>query len=198
MILASLREFLGAALAGARISGTIKNNIIYVSTHENDSAVLILTMAYAMVSLATWLTLAMSTGIPVFTTHSTFDGTIGAGRAAGGASGVFWGWKGVSKIIASWFIASILAYCISIIVFMISKYCVLEVKPLERSIKNALLLIGVLIFATFSILTMLLIWKRSPNLHLEELSETETAVSIVLKGAVATIVYFIFFYPYYR
>lgn len=198
MVLAGLCEFLGAVLAGARVSGTIKNNIIDASTYANDPAVLMLTMACALVGSATWLTIATSIGMPVSTTHSIVGGTIGAGIAAGGASGVVWGWKGVSQIIASWFIAPVLAGVIAAIIFMISKYCVLEVKSIERSIKNALLLVGLLVFATFSILTMLIVWKGSPNLKLDNLSGTETAVSIVVTGAVATAIYFIFFYPFYR
>ncbi|CAI4284119.1 CRL_G0004900.mRNA.1.CDS.1 [Saccharomyces cerevisiae] len=198
MVLAGLCEFLGAVLAGARVSGTIKNNIIDSSIFTNDPAVLMLTMTSALIGSSCWLTFATAIGMPVSTTHSIVGGTIGAGIAAGGANGVVWGWSGVSQIIASWFIAPILAGAIAAIVFSISRFSVLEVKSLERSIKNALLLVGVLVFATFSILTMLIVWKGSPNLHLDDLSEIETAVSIVLTGAIASIVYFIFFYPFYR
>lgn len=198
MVLAGICEFLGSVLAGARVSGTIRNNIVDASIFENDPTVLMLTMACALIGSACWLTIATSIGLPVSTTHSIVGGTIGAGIAAGGASGVIWGWNGVSQIIASWFIAPVLAGCIAAVVFIISKLLVLEVKSLKRSIKNALLLVGFLVFATFSILTMLIVWEGSPNLHLDNLSGTETAVSIILTGAVACAVYFIFFYPYYR
>lgn len=198
MVLAGICEFLGAVLAGARVSGTIKNNIIAASTYENDPAVLMLTMACALVGSACWLTFATAIGMPVSTTHSIIGGTIGAGIAAGGASGVVWGWDGVSQIIASWFIAPVLSGCIAAIIFLISKYCVLDLKSVQRSIKNALLLVGVLVFATFSILTMLIVWKGSPNLNLDKLSDTTTAVSIVVTGAVASVTYFVFFYPFYR
>ncbi|CAI4056203.1 Pho89p SKDI_02G4020 [Saccharomyces kudriavzevii IFO 1802] len=198
MILAGICEFLGAVLAGARVSGTIKNNIIDSSIFTNDPAVLMLTMTSALIGSSCWLTFATVIGMPVSTTHSIVGGTIGAGIAAGGARGVVWGWSGVSQIIASWFIAPILAGIIAAIVFSISRFSVLEVRSLERSIKNALLLVGVLVFATFSILTMLIVWKGSPNLHLDDLSGTETAVSIVLTGAIASVIYFIFFYPFYR
>ncbi|CAI4060550.1 hypothetical protein SUVZ_04G5040 [Saccharomyces uvarum] len=198
MVLAGLCEFLGAVLAGARVSGTIKNEIIDGSIYSNDPAVLMLTMTSALIGSSCWLTFATSIGMPVSTTHSIVGGIIGAGIAAGGANGVVWGWDGVAQIIASWFIAPILAGCIAAVVFTISRLTVLEVKSVERSIKNALLMVGVLVFATFSILTMLIVWKGSPNLHLDDLSETETALSIVLTGAVASISYFIFFYPFYK
>lgn len=198
MILAGLCEFLGAVLAGARVSNTIKNNIIDSSTYDQDPAVLMLTMACALVGSACWLTFATSIGMPVSTTHSIVGGTIGAGIAAGGASGVIWGWDGVAQIIASWFIAPVLAGVIAAAIFLISKITVLEVRTVEKSIKNALLLVGLLVFATFSILTMLIVWKGSPNLHLDDLSSAETALSIVITGAVACTIYFIFFYPFYR
>ncbi|KAM3162328.1 Phosphate transporter [Lachancea thermotolerans] len=198
MILAGLCEFLGAVLAGSRVSKTIKNDIIDASTFNNDPAVLMLTMTCALVGSSCWLTIATSIGLPVSTTHSIVGGTLGAGIAASGAGGVVWGWDGVAQIIASWFIAPVLAGLIAAIIFTISRICVLEVKALEKSIKNALLLVGLLVFVTFSILTMLIVWKGSPNLHLDNLSETETALSIVLTGAIASVVYFIFFYPFYR
>ncbi|SCU81043.1 LADA_0B10902g1_1 [Lachancea dasiensis] len=198
MVLAGLCEFLGAVLAGARVSSTIKNNVIDSSVYSNDPAVLMLTMACALVGSSVWLTIATSIGLPVSTTHSIVGGTIGAGIAAGGARGVVWGWDGVAQIIASWFIAPLLAGAIAAVVFCISKFGVLEIKSIERSIKNALLLVGFLVFATFSILTMLIVWKGSPNLHLDDLSGTETAVSIIVTGATASVVYFTFFYPFYR
>ncbi|CDO95529.1 unnamed protein product [Kluyveromyces dobzhanskii CBS 2104] len=198
MILAGICEFLGAVLAGARVSGTIKNDIISTSTYNADPAVLMLTMACALVGSATWLTIATSIGMPVSTTHSIVGGTIGAGIAAGGAGSVKWGWEGVSQIIASWFIAPILSGCLVAVIFMISKKAVLDIKPIERAIKNALLLVGFLVFLTFSVLTMLIVWKGSPNLNLDDLSSRTTALSIVITGMVACIIYFVFFYPYYR
>ncbi|CEP63405.1 Pho89p LALA0_S08e01706g [Lachancea lanzarotensis] len=198
MVLAGLCEFLGAVLAGARVSSTIKNNIIDAAVYKKDPAVLMLTMACALIGSSTWLTIATAIGLPVSTTHSIVGGTIGAGIAAGGAKGVHWGWNGVSQIIASWFIAPVLAGAITAVVFLISNVTVLRIKPIERSIKNALLLVGFLVFVTFSILTMLIVWKGSPNLHLDDLSGQTTALSIVLTGLVASTFYFIFLYPFYR
>lgn len=198
MILAGICEFLGAVLAGSRVSGTIKNDIISATPYLEDPAVLMLTMSCALVGSAIWLTIATSCGMPVSTTHSIVGGTIGAGIAAGGRGSVKWGWGGVSQIIASWFIAPIFSGCLCTVIFLISKYSVLDVKPVERSVKNALFLVGFLVFATFSVLTMLIVWKGSPNLKLDDLSTTTTVTSIVLTGAVACVIYFIMFFPYYR
>lgn len=198
MILAAICELLGAVLVGSRVSDTIRNGIIDVEIFEDEPAVFMLTMACALVGSSVWLTIATTIGLPVSTTHSIVGGTIGAGIAARGASNVHWGWDGVAQIIASWFIAPILAGLIAAITFLISKYGVLEIKNFERSLKNALLLGPLLTFITFSVLTMLIVWKGSPELNLDDLSNGATAGSILGVGAVATIIYALFFYPYYR
>lgn len=195
MILAALMEFLGAVLAGSRVSDTIRSKIIDISTFKDDPAVLLLTMACALVGSSLWLTLATSFGLPVSTTHSIVGAVIGSGIAAVGAKNIHWGWNGFSQIVASWFIAPAIAGCFASILFLISKYCVLERK---HNLRNGLILMPILIFITFSILTMLITWKGAPNLHLNNLSDGAIAGSIVGVGAVASIIYFIFLFPYFR
>lgn len=85
MILAALMEFLGAVLAGSRVSDTIRSKIIDISTFKDDPAVLLLTMACALVGSSLWLTLATSFGLPVSATHSIVGAVIGSGIAAVGA-----------------------------------------------------------------------------------------------------------------
>lgn len=198
MILAALCEFLGAVLVGSRVSDTIRNKIIDVEVFSEDPAVLMLTMACALVGSSLWLTTATSMGMPVSTTHSIVGAVIGASIAAKGAKNIVWGWDGVSQIIASWFIAPLIAGCFATIIFLISKYLVLERKTFKASLDAALLLVPVLVFVTFSILTMLIVWKGSPSLHLDDLSNGAIGGSIVGVGAVATLLYMIILYPYYR
>ncbi|KAH3675938.1 hypothetical protein WICMUC_002234 [Wickerhamomyces mucosus] len=192
MILAGIMEFLGAVLAGSRVSDTIRSKIINLSTFDNPS-VLMLTMACALVGSSLWLSLATKIGLPVSTTHSIVGGVIGAGVAAVGAENIVWGWKGFSQIVASWFIAPCIAGAFASIVFLISKYGVLERK---NSIRNAFFLIPILVYLTFSVLTMLIVWKGAPNLKLNKLSTNTIIGSIFGVGAVATAIYFIFLHPY--
>lgn len=198
MILAAICELLGACLVGSRVSDTIRKGIFDVHLFDDDPTVLMLTMTCALVGSSVWLTIATSIGMPCSTTHSIVGGVVGAGIAAKGGDAITWGWDGIGQIIASWFIAPLLAGIIASIVFLISKFAVLEIKSFDRSLKNALLLGPVLTFVTFAILTMLIVWKGSPNLGLDDLSEGATAGSIIGVGAVAMIVYLLFFYPYYR
>jgi sodium-dependent phosphate transporter len=195
MILAAIMEFLGAVLAGSRVSDTIRSKIIDVSAFNNDPAALMLTMTCALVGSSLWLSFATKIGMPVSTTHSIVGGVIGAGIAAVGADNIHWGWNGFSQIVASWFIAPAIAGAFASIIFLISKYGVLERK---HSLRNGFILMPCLIYLTFAILTMLIVWKGAPNLKLNKLSTGAILGSIFGVGAVATIIYFLFLFPYFR
>ena len=77
MILAAICEFLGAVLAGSRVSDTIRNNIIEVGMFDDAPAGLMLTMACALFGSSIWMTIATKIGAPVSTTHSIVGGIIG-------------------------------------------------------------------------------------------------------------------------
>lgn len=198
MILAAICEFLGAVLVGNRVSDTIRNKIVDVEDFAGEPAVLMLTMACALVGSSTWLSIATYIGMPVSTTHSIVGAVVGAAIAARGANKVHWGWGGIAQIIASWFIAPLIAGAFASIIFLFSKYCVLEVKNPAAGLRNALIMVPVLFFAVFSVLTMLIVWKGAPALKLDKLSTGATVGSILGVGAVAFIVYMVFLFPYYR
>lgn len=61
-----------------------------------------------------------------------------------------------------------------------------------------MLLVPLLVFVAFSILTMLIVWKGSPKLKLNTLSTGTTVGAIFGTGGVATAIYFLFAYPYYK
>lgn len=198
MILAAIMEFLGAVLVGNRVSDTVRKKIIKTDTFESDPAVLMLAMAMALVGSSIWLSVATSISMPVSTTHSIIGAVLGVGIASKGADHVKWGWDGFSQIVASWFIAPAIAGAFSSIVFLIVKFGVQEVKDTRRGIKNALMLIPILVFITFAVLTMLIVWKGSPKLNLDDLSTGATVGSIFGVGGVATILYMIFVFPVVR
>ncbi|GME74731.1 unnamed protein product [Ambrosiozyma monospora] len=192
MLLAAIMEFLGAVLVGSRVSDTIRTKIIDLNAFNGSPAGLMITMMCALIGSSVWLTIATFIGMPVSTTHSITGGIIGSGIAAVGAENVFWGWKGFSQIVASWFIAPVLGGCISGCLFLIVKFGVLERK---HNLRNALILAPIIVFLTFSVLTMLIVWKGSPQLKLDDLSTGATVGSILGVGAVASILYLIFINP---
>ena len=129
---------------------------------------LMLTMACALFGSSIWMTIATKIGAPVSTTHSIVGGIIGAGIAANGASGVAWGWSGFAKIIASWFVSPLVAGGFAAILFLITKYTVLERK---NSLRNAMLVIPLYFALTAGVLIMVIVWKGAPNLKLDNLSQ---------------------------
>lgn len=133
--------------------------------------------------------------MPVSTTHSIIGAVIGVGIASRGADHVIWGWEGFAQIVASWFIAPCIAGAFGSIVFLIAKFGVLEIKDERKSIRNALCLIPILVFVTFCVLTMLIVWKGSPNLNLDDLSGGTTVGAIFGVGGVAMVLYMIFIFP---
>ncbi|KAF5101395.1 hypothetical protein D0Z00_000874 [Geotrichum galactomycetum] len=193
MILAAICEFLGAVLAGSRVSDTIRNNIIEVDMFNDAPAGLMLTMACALFGSSIWMTIATKVGAPVSTTHSIVGGIIGAGIAANGASGVAWGWSGFAKIIASWFISPLVAGGFASALFLITKYTVLERK---NSLRNAMLVIPVYFALTAGVLIMVIVWKGAPNLKLDNLSQGQILGAIFGGAGAAAGLYFIFWYPY--
>lgn len=58
MLIATVCEFGGAVLAGARVSGTIKNGIIPAEAFAQNPSILMLGMMCALVGSSLWLTLA--------------------------------------------------------------------------------------------------------------------------------------------
>lgn len=195
MILAAICEFLGVVLVGNRVSDTVRKKILSVDAFEDDPTVLMLGMAIALVGSSIWLSIATTIGMPVSTTHSIIGAVIGVGIASRGADHVIWGWEGFAQIVASWFIAPCIAGAFGSIVFLIAKFGVLEIKDERKSIRNALCLIPILVFVTFCVLTMLIIWKGSPNLNLDDLSGGTTVGAIFGVGGVAMVLYMIFIFP---
>ena len=106
VILAAIFESMGALIAGADVTGTIKKGIIDPSAFVNPNY-FVWAMTAALLAAALWLNLATWLKAPVSTTHSIVGGVMGGGIAAAGSfSIVHWGTMG--KIVASWVISPIL------------------------------------------------------------------------------------------
>ena len=68
MLIASVCEFAGGVLVGARVADTIRSKIISIDHFEAEPSVLMLGMLCALIGSSTWLTIATSIGLPVSTT----------------------------------------------------------------------------------------------------------------------------------
>lgn len=116
-------------------------------------------MVCALIASSTWLMFATYMGLPVSTTHCIVGAITGGGIAALGWNGPRWGWnngQGISAIIASWFIAPLVAGGFAAIIYLLTKFLVLKAKnPLRRGMMAIPIYFGV----TLGILTMMIVWK---------------------------------------
>jgi solute carrier family 20 (sodium-dependent phosphate transporter) len=194
MAIATVCEFGGAVLAGARVSGTIKNGIIDTDAFESNPSVLMLAMLCALVGSSLWLTLSTKIGLPVSTTHSIIGGIIGVAFATIGADGVDWTWEGVSQVFAAWGIAPCIAGGFGAVIFLITKYCVLErKKPLIYGFWIIPLYVGV----TSAVLTMSIVWKGAASLDLDDWGVGPTVGTIFGTAAGCILIYALFFLPFF-
>ena len=118
-------------------------------------------MVCALIASSTWLMFATYLGLPVSTTHCIVGAITGGGIDALGWQGPQWGWakgSGISAIIASWFIAPLVAGGFAVIIYLITKYCVLLRK---NSLRWGMIAIPIYFSFTLGILTMMIVWKSS-------------------------------------
>ncbi|KAG9050284.1 Na+/Pi symporter [Tulasnella sp. UAMH 9824] len=195
VILAAIMEFVGAISAGARVTSTIRNNIIDINLFKNDPAVLMLGMLCALVGSSVWVLGATKLRFPVSTTHSIVGAVIGVGIAAGGTDAVKWGWKGngVATVFASWGIAPLVSGGFASIIYLVTKFGIME---RQNSTILALWSGPFFFFTTTAILTMVIVYKGSPNLGLDKLSGQTTALAIVMTALVVGILAILFWVPY--
>ncbi|KAF3893678.1 Phosphate transporter [Trichophyton interdigitale] len=196
MMIATVMEFGGAVLVGSRVSDTIRNGIISTSKFTKEPAALMLGMMCALVGSSMWLTFATKMGMPVSTTHSIVGAIIGVGIATLGKDGVQWAYndgKGVAGIVSAWFIAPAIAGGFAIIVFLITKYGVLERK---RPLRAGFMMVPFYFAVTAGILTMVIVFKGAPSLDLDELSTGQVLGAIFGVAGSVVLLYGIFFLPF--
>ncbi len=196
MLGAAVLEFLGAVLVGARVSSTVKNNIISLDVFGGDAGVALLGFTSAIIGSCTWLTFATINQMPVSTTHTVIGALIGVGIAtAGSGRGVNWAWNGggVSQVFASWVIAPCIAGGFTAIVFLFTKFVVLRAR---NPVKVGLWTSPVYFFVVAGVLTTSIIVKGSPSLNLDELPPNVTAGAVIGTAAVVMLLAILFWVPW--
>lgn len=152
-----------------------------------------LAMLCTLIGSSLWLTLATKIGLPVSTTHSIIGGIIGVAIATIGSDGIDWTWGGVSQVFAAWGIAPGIAGAFGAIIFLITKYGVLErKKPLICGFWMIPLYFGV----TSAVLTMSIVWKGAASLDLDDWGTAETVGTIVGTAAGCVLLYATFLLPF--
>ncbi|RGP69395.1 phosphate transporter [Fusarium longipes] len=193
--LSMITEFIGAVALGARVTGTIKNNIIDLDHFVPSPGVLMLVMGCTEVASASWLLAATKLGFPVSTTQTVVGALVGAGIAS--QASVSWAWTdgSVSQVAASWGIAPLISAAFSAILFGTLKFCVLE---RQNSFEKALRAIPVYLAFTGAVLALFITIEAPTAPSLEELG-AGTAVGIVLGAFFGMLlIAYVFFVPYFH
>ncbi|PVZ97221.1 hypothetical protein BB558_006746 [Smittium angustum] len=158
--IAIFTEFIGAFFLGAKTSDTIRSKIISTSLFTGKPEILMLGMTTSVAGSAAWVIFATRMGWPVSSTHSITGAVMGMGIAAYGWNAVVWGYNGVGKVITSWFVSPVVAAIISAMLFLLTKYLVLE---RENSFEKGLMAIPFFFFLTFFINLTFIISKGAPG-----------------------------------
>lgn len=196
VVLASITEFTGAVLAGARVAGTIRYGIVQLSAFNENAGVQMLAMTTALVASAGWLMFCTYFKWPVSTTYSIVSAMAGMGIALAGPSAPNWGWNGgsgLATIFAGFGIAPAISGVVASIVYLIVKFAVLTRKD---SFRAGLIVAPFFFFFVSAFLAMTIIFGGAPSLGLEDLSGVTTALAIILTGVVIGILSIIFWVPY--
>ncbi|KAJ3332073.1 hypothetical protein HDU93_009343 [Gonapodya sp. JEL0774] len=147
-LIATFAELLGAVLLGKSTAETVRNNILILDNFKSQPEVLMLGMWCALIGSSSWILLATYHGMPVSTTHSIVGAIIGVGIATFGTSSVYWGWDGVSKIVASWFTSPAVAGILASLIYLAIKYGVMLARnPFE----TGLLTLPIFFFVTVGV-----------------------------------------------
>ena len=132
--LAFVLEFLGALLAGAAVTGTIRKGITSVDRFTDRPELLMYGMMMVDICTGIWLLIATYFELPVSTTHACVGSIVGMSIAIIGTDGVVWVKTDTAKnfsnsltgIILSWIISPVLAGVVTIILFLTTRRFILR------------------------------------------------------------------------
>lgn len=142
VVVASIFEFLGAALLGKSVTDTVRNKIVDMEVYEDQPEILMFGNLCALLIGAIGLLLATWKEYPVSTTHTVIAALIGFSLAAEGFPSVEW--NSVTKIFISWVAAPTMSGVIAAILFTAVKKLVLEG---ENTFKRATMAYPLVVFA---------------------------------------------------
>ena len=120
VVLAAIFEFLGAYLAGANVSETVRKGMfdpeLLLGIHGDEAALVLgLGMISALLAAGTWLLIASYFRWPVSTTHSIVGAVVGFGCVGVGIANV--NWSQVGLITAGWVVSPLLSAAVAFMLF---------------------------------------------------------------------------------
>ena len=124
LVIAAIFEFLGAYLAGAEVTTTIKENIVSPGNFDANPSIFVLGMLSSLLAAGAWLLIATVFGLPVSTTHAIIGAIAGFSVFYLGWSSVSWGYIG--SITISWLITPLLAALLSGLLYYSAKKLIIK------------------------------------------------------------------------
>ena len=178
---------------GSHVTSAVRKKIVETGIFESNPGALMYGMLCADLSSAIWLTIATYFKLPVSTTHSIIGAIVGFSLAYNGSSAI--NWDKIYLVIASWVFSPVLSGIISSSVFYTLNRFVFQ--P-EKSFEYTLRLLPVLVFITFFINSLFIIYKGSPQLELDETPLYVAILSSILVGVVTGLISQFLYIPYIK
>jgi len=179
IIIAGIFEFCGAALAGGRVTATIRKGIIDATPITNSPEILVFGMLAALLAAAIWLMVASTRGWPVSTTHSIVGAVVGFAIAGIGIDAVKW--DKIGQIVASWVISPLLGGVIAFILMVSIRRLILNTDNPFASAKRW----GpVYVFLVGFIISLVTMFKGLSHLNLD----LSIPVSFLLAAVIGMII----------
>ena len=152
IIIAAVFEGLGAFLAGAQVTNTIRSQIFNVSTLAHNPQTLIFGMLSSLLSAGSWLIIATRCGWPVSTTHTIIGALIGFALMVLGVHSIYW--SQITNIVLSWIVTPIIAGVISFALFRSVQTLIFNADYPIKSAKRYVPFYVFLVSFIFSLVTL--------------------------------------------
>jgi len=155
----------------------------------NGPDVLMIGFLAALASSTFWLVMATYFGLPVSTTHSIVGSLVGVGMTFGGGSAVTWlnsEKTGLDRlknsmvgVVASWVLSPVISAVFAVFIFLVVRTAVLR---RANPYRNGLMFLPFFYSVTVAMTVFFIIYKGSPNLHLDEKFTIGQAAIIAVGG----------------
>jgi inorganic phosphate transporter, PiT family len=160
--IAMVFEFLGAVVAGGRVTETIRKGIIDPTPIVDRPEILVYGMLAALLSAAIWLMIASAKGWPVSTTHSIIGAIVGFAVVGIGPEAVKW--QSLIAVVASWIVSPLVGGTIAFLLVISTRKLIFDT---DQPLKNAKRYAPVYIFLVGFTISLITLFKGLEHLHLE-------------------------------
>jgi PiT family inorganic phosphate transporter len=180
--IAMVFEFLGAVVAGGRVTETIRKGIIDPTPIVDRPEILVYGMLAALLSAAIWLMIASTKGWPVSTTHSIIGALVGFAVVGIGPEAVKW--QSLIAVVASWVVSPLVGGTIAFLLVISTRKLIFDT---DQPLRNAKRYAPAYIFLVGFTISLITLFKGLEHLHLK-LSAQESFAAAVGFGTITALI----------